>query len=99
VRAYYVEQDGRVVAWGRSIQRCKSAAYVAGLYTIEAYRRQGIASALMQRLLADDAAAGARYSVLLASGTGYPLYQRLGYVPLGWLYLFTLKPGNRLGNG
>jgi predicted acetyltransferase len=62
--------------------------YVSRVYTAEAHRGQGLARALMTRLLADNRARGARWSVLTASQMGEPLYARLGYRALGTILIF-----------
>lgn len=54
----------------------------------EAQRGQGLARALMARLLADDIARGARWSVLTASRMGERLYAGLGYRTLGAILIF-----------
>ena len=43
----------------------------------------------MARLLADDLARGARWSILAASLMGEPLYARLGYQALGGILIFA----------
>lgn len=54
---------------------------VSAVYTVPAFRRQGIARLLMQTLLqfADDAAM--QRLVLWASESGRPLYEQLGFAP------------------
>ncbi len=89
VRVYFVEDKGKPVAWVCSIQRKKAATYVSHMYVQAAYRRKGIASALMRRMLADDAHYGARHSVLLASTAGALLYRTLGYTDIGLLQLYA----------
>lgn len=91
VRVYYVEKDGKAVAWTHSIRQQKASSYVAGMYTAEAYRRQRIASALLSRLAADEAQAGVQHSVLLASRAGSLLYTHFGYTQIGKLHLFAPK--------
>jgi ribosomal protein S18 acetylase RimI-like enzyme len=53
--------------------------WVSHLYTDPAYRRRGVGSRLMVRLLQDGRAAGERLSVLLATEMAHGLYRRLGY--------------------
>jgi ribosomal protein S18 acetylase RimI-like enzyme len=89
VRLYYVEDAGKVIAWGRSTIRHQSVAFVAGMSTNKAYRRRGIASAILSQILVDDAAQGASYSVLLSSRVGYALYRKCGYVQIGSLHMFV----------
>lgn len=54
---------------------------VVNVYTDPAWRGQGIARALMQRLMAWARAQGADRVLLHASDAGRPLYQSLGFVP------------------
>jgi hypothetical protein len=42
----------------------------------------------MRRLLADDVARGAQWSVLTASAMGTKLYAELGYQTLGGIHIF-----------
>jgi ribosomal protein S18 acetylase RimI-like enzyme len=55
-------------------------AIVLNVYVEPAWRRRGIADALMQALLDDLAARGLRRIVLHASDAGRRLYERLGFV-------------------
>jgi hypothetical protein len=91
VRLYYVEDAGKVVAWGRSTQRHPSITYVAGMWTNQAYSRRGIATAILKQMLDDDAAQGATHSILLSSHEGYALYQSCGYEQIGMLQMFGHK--------
>jgi predicted acetyltransferase len=59
------------------------------MYVNPAYRRQGIARALLNRMLTDDRDNGATANILLASHTGSKLYPTVGYETLGMLYMFT----------
>ncbi len=85
---YAIVRDGQLVARGRNLHLDAAHSYVSRVYVAEAQRGQGLARALMARLLADDIARGARWSVLTASHMGEPLYIRLGYRPLGTILIF-----------
>jgi GNAT superfamily N-acetyltransferase len=85
---YALVRDERLLARGRNFHLGASHSYVSRVYTAEAHRGQGRARALMARLLADDRARGARWSVLMASRMGEPLYARLGYRALGTILIF-----------
>jgi len=87
---YAIVRDGRLLARGRNLQLDTHHSYVSRVYTAEAHRGHGMARALMARLLADDLASGARWSVLTASRMGEPLYQRLGYRPMGTILIFEV---------
>lgn len=91
VRVYYVEKDGKVVAWTHSIRQHEAGSYLAGMYTAEAYRRQGMASALLARMAADESRAGVKHSVLLASRAGSLLYTHFGYTQIGLLHMLAPK--------
>jgi predicted acetyltransferase len=61
------------------------------MYVQPAYRRRGIARAMLSRMLQDDQRGGANHAVLLASHTGAKLYPVVGYEQIGKLLLFTPK--------
>jgi GNAT superfamily N-acetyltransferase len=88
-RLYFIEQGGEPVAWGRSVSTDPHGAYVGGLSTLPAYRRRGMATAILHAIVADDRRFGAPYSVLLASKTGELVYRKFGYTTLGMLYIFA----------
>jgi GNAT superfamily N-acetyltransferase len=85
---YAIVRGGRLLARGRNMQLDQGHSYVSRVYTAETHRGQGLARALMARLLADERARGARWSVLTASRMGEPLYRRLGYRALGTILIF-----------
>jgi GNAT superfamily N-acetyltransferase len=89
LRLYAAEMDGQPVGWVRSIATNQGCAWVAGMYVKEAFRRRGIAKALLSAMLKDDAEHGIHTSVLLASSAGALLYPSLGYAQIGTLHLFT----------
>lgn len=88
MRHYAVVRDGALPARGRNFHVDAQHSYVSRVYTAEAHRGRGLARALMVRLLADDVARGARWSVLTASRMGEPLYASLGYRALGSILIF-----------
>ena len=53
--------------------------HIVNVWTEPAWRRRGIADALMRRLIADSAAFHARGITLHASDAGRPLYEKLGF--------------------
>lgn len=79
LRHAFIALDGRPVARVRSYQLDAQQSYVTHLYTAPTHRRQGLARALMAQLLHDAAAAGERWSLLVASAAGRDLYAALGY--------------------
>jgi ribosomal protein S18 acetylase RimI-like enzyme len=89
MRHYVVSVDGKLAARGRNLRLDAARGYVSRVYTAEAYRRRGLARALMRRLLADEQERGARWSVLTASGMGQGLYAELGYRALATIHIFV----------
>ena len=59
------------------------------IYTAPAYRRRGIATALMQHILNEDYDVGVQVSVLLAAQSAVALYQKVGYQALATTHVFT----------
>ncbi|MCW5941506.1 MAG: GNAT family N-acetyltransferase [Fimbriimonadaceae bacterium] len=88
-RAYWCEKDGSVVGWVRSMKARDDARWIGDLATIPAYRRQGIATSLMNAALSDDRTRGALWSCLVASWTGSRLYPLLGYRRVGLLHCYV----------
>jgi len=86
---YAMFKDEQLVARGRSLQMASGCSYVSMVYTAPAYRRQGLAMALMQYMLNEDARAGIQWSTLLATQSAVPLYQRVGYQALAQTHVFT----------
>lgn len=88
LRQYIAQMDGELIGWVRSIT-VDQATWCSNMYVRPAFRRQGIARAMLSRMLVDDRDAGAQRAVLLASHTGAKLYPVVGYQPIGTLLLFT----------
>jgi GNAT superfamily N-acetyltransferase len=85
----YVALDGdKIVGAVRSVNAGDSA-WCANMYVWPRYRRRGIGSALLARMLRDDWARGSKKSVLLSSHTGALVYPRVGYQQIGLLYIFA----------
>jgi GNAT superfamily N-acetyltransferase len=85
---YAALAEGRPAARGRNLRLDAAHGYVSRIFTGEAFRRRGMARALMLRLLRDEAARGAQWSILTASGMGAGLYAGLGYQRLGMIHIF-----------
>ena len=87
----YIALDEAVpqtVGWVSSVAAA-GCGWCNSMFVLTAYRRQGIARALLARMLTDDKAAGAAANVLLASHAGAQLYPTVGYTQIGTLYLYT----------
>ena len=78
-RQYVAMAGDAIVGWVGSIA-VGDATWCQNMYVAPAYRRRGIARAMLCRLLRDDRAAGTVLAVLLASHTGAKLYASVGYV-------------------
>ena len=89
MRMYYAEVDGRAVAVARSLMPRRSVSWLHDVRTVESYRRRGIATALINQILTDDAALGSKHSALLASHAGANLYPLLGYQLRAILQLYA----------
>jgi GNAT superfamily N-acetyltransferase len=87
MRQYAALEDERPVGWVGSIAAAWCA-WCANMFVLPAYRRRGIARALLTRMLLDDRAASAGANVLLASHVGSKLYPTVGYEQIGELLMF-----------
>lgn len=93
VRQYVALVDGEPVGWVRS-HDVGGATWCANMFVQKAYRRRGIARALMCRMLRDDRTYGSELAVLTASHAGANLYPLVGYREAGTLLFFTPPRGN-----
>ena len=57
-------------------------AYIMNLYTAPAYRRQGIAWQVLERLVSDALSQGISFISLEATAMGRPLYEKYGFVQM-----------------
>jgi GNAT superfamily N-acetyltransferase len=73
----------------RTAEASFEATWCSNMYVEPAYRRRGIARAMLCRMLRDDRDHDAHQAVLLASHTGAKLYPVVGYRQIGTLLLFT----------
>jgi GNAT superfamily N-acetyltransferase len=89
-RQYAATIGEDVVGWVASIQTTE-AAWCWNMYVLEQHRRQGIGAALLEKMLRDLKKLKMTASVLLSSHTGALLYPKVGYEPMGMLYMFVPK--------
>ena len=73
------ELDGRIRAWGSALLIRPDTVYIANMFTLSKFRRQGLARAVLSMLLVSSAAQGARRSLLVSSQAGMALYHGMGY--------------------
>ncbi len=90
MRAYVAMVDHEIVGWVGSVV-VGDATWCSNMFVLPAFRRRGIARAMLCRMLRDDRAASAKTAVLLASHTGARLYPVVGYKQIGTLLVFTPK--------
>jgi GNAT superfamily N-acetyltransferase len=93
LRQYVASADNRPVGWVRSITVEEGGRWTwcSSMFVLPKFRRRGIASALLSRMLQDDRSAGAEAAILLSSHTGAKLYPIVGYQLIGKLFLFSPK--------
>ncbi|MFM7187106.1 MAG: GNAT family N-acetyltransferase [Armatimonadota bacterium] len=89
VHRVYTIHDGEKYIGSCGSIRIEDASWISSLYVDAEYRRKGLGTALMTRVMADDRALGIRKSVLLASHTGAMLYPTVGFSQLGTLYVYN----------
>lgn len=88
-RMYACFDNDEVIGWVKSVRTSPECCWVANMYVLEAYRRRGIARALMTAMVEDDARYGVTHSVLLSSSAGSKLYPVVGYEQIGLLQIFA----------
>jgi len=71
--------EGRIRSWGSALLIRPDTTYIAHMFTLSKFRRQGLARAVLSTLLASSAAQGARRSLLVSSQAGMALYRGMGY--------------------
>ena len=94
--AFLAEVDGREVSWGAMILKkipgdFNQSSYLEGdilnMYTLPAYRRMGISSKILERLLSEAKAIGVSKVALHCSKDGEPLYRKYGFTDPVYPYL------------
>lgn len=95
-RQYLASCEDQLVGWVRGMET-PFGHWCADLFVRPAWRRQGIASALLARMLTDDRRRGASTAVLLSSHAGAKLYPRLGYRQCGTLLILAPRSGAAVG--
>ena len=89
VEVYYTGAPDNPAAWGSALLVDETTVYLANMYTVPAFRRQGFGSALLSTILVDAAEGGAERCILVSSNTGHRLYQKHAFVDLWNVEVFT----------
>ncbi|MFA9400848.1 MAG: GNAT family N-acetyltransferase, partial [Acidobacteriota bacterium] len=93
VRALAAVIDGEPVSCAIVIEGYDDVC-VTGVATVPGHQCQGLAAAIVARLLTDSRDRGIRTGTLQASTAGAPVYERLGFSDVGFIELWELrKPG------
>jgi ribosomal protein S18 acetylase RimI-like enzyme len=91
LRYYFIKDEEIVTSWGRIVKLEPYYAYIAGMFTLKEYRRQGRATAILQQMLSDAKSEQIRYCVLMANSAGVSLYQKVGFERVSYLVIFASK--------
>ena len=93
--AYFAVTDGQAAAVAYLLVQERPAntrlpsgiiATILNVYTVPAFRRRGLASALLREVMEDARQFGASVIELLASEMGRSVYEKLGFVPSASAY-------------
>ena len=95
VRYYYIELEDKCVCHAKAILPFPDTVVIEPLETDPHYRRRGLATAVMNRLLAAAVATGAERSVILATAMGVALYSTLGYEVIAYIQKFVPQDWRR----
>jgi N-acetylglutamate synthase-like GNAT family acetyltransferase len=91
VHLYVAHDDGQAVACTATIDT-GSNSEVQMVAVLPEARGRGLAGKLIAHSLADAVERGATTSTLVATQLGYPVYQKLGFEPLGVLEMWERRP-------
>lgn len=95
-RHYLAFADDRIVGWVSSI-KVDDSNWCSNLVVRSAFRRKGIGSALLCKMLRDDRTRGSSRSILLSSHVGALVYPEVGYRQLGTLLILVPKKKREKG--
>lgn len=85
--------EGQVAGWAQMVTAHAAAAYINQMYTLTAWRRRGVATALLHRIHMEAAARGFRHVVLIPSVMARSLYKRSGYRSRSYYSVFAPRTG------
>jgi N-acetylglutamate synthase-like GNAT family acetyltransferase len=93
-RIYIARDDGKPVACCAMVDDGANSE-VQMVAVVPEARGKGLSRALLSHALADATARGMETSTLVATRLGRPVYERLGFRPLGALQMWELRVGER----
>ncbi|OLS35900.1 GNAT family N-acetyltransferase [Bacillus sp. MRMR6] len=82
-RTYYTEENGVITACVSTAAENSLSAMIVGVCTKKEYRRQGLATAIMQRLFQDVLAEGKTLCLFYDNPAAGRIYKRLGFKDIG----------------
>lgn len=88
---YVAYRDGKAAAVARLTWLEPDISWISHVYTAVPFRSQGMATALMQRLMTDSQASGSALTCLLATEEARSLYRRLDFLELGAVLNFIIS--------
>jgi GNAT superfamily N-acetyltransferase len=91
----YVARDGGEPVACCAVTDTGANSEVQMVAVVPEARGRGLAGKLISHALADAAERGARTSTLVATSLGRPVYERLGFEPLGVLEMWERRPDRR----
>jgi N-acetylglutamate synthase-like GNAT family acetyltransferase len=94
VRLYVAHENGQPVACTAAIDTDGNSE-VQMVAVVPEARGRGLAGKLIAHSLADAVERGATTSTLVATQLGYPVYEKLGFEPLGVLEMWEKRPDER----
>jgi GNAT superfamily N-acetyltransferase len=99
IHSYMATVEGEPVSCAMVLSGGDDAC-VTAVATLPEHRGRGLASAIVERLLADARDRGMRTGTLQASKAGAPVYERLGFADLGFIEMWELRaPGEPEAGG
>jgi N-acetylglutamate synthase-like GNAT family acetyltransferase len=90
VHMYVAHEDGQPVACSAATD-CATNTEVQMVAVVPEARGRGLAGKLIAHSLADAVERGAQTGTLVASKLGYPVYEKVGFAPLGVLEMWERR--------
>jgi len=88
VHTFYVDQDGHTVGWAQLVTIYPGVGCLHQLFTMSAFRRQGIGNALMEHIHGEAMTQGLTHIVLNPTDISMRIFRRQGYQPAAYFSAF-----------